>query len=367
MGIERRISRRRIVIGAGAAALGAASAITAPRMVFSQNRKPIKFTLSWVPGGDTMYTYVAKGMGFWEKHGLDVDIVHGSGSVASAQALAQGRFDFGVSTPSIAILQASKGLRVVTLAACAYEATIGLGIMNDGPIKTPKDIEGRKVASVVTSGDYPFFPLFCKNAGVDQSKVTRIQVDPKVRDRLLPQGVVDAITGYAISVIPGYVATNVKAHFILYSEYGIPNYGIALMTQPQRVAEAPQLCAAVTDGLVQGLKVMMTDPGEAMKVFLKQVPELALASQGREMLQVGTGISIYAIARDVIKTDGIGYIVPKDWEAMTDLVMKYLAKPGDPRPAAAELMTNKFIDVKPTAAEYAQIQKNAAPSRVYFE
>jgi NitT/TauT family transport system substrate-binding protein len=362
MRIASPVTRRRVIAGA----LGAA-AIACPRLVFARNTQKVKFTLSWVPGGDTMYTYVAKGMGFWDKHGLDVDIAHGSGSVASAQAIGEGRFDFGVSTPSIAILQAAKGLPVVSLAVCAYEATIGLGVLNDGPIKTPKDLEGRKVASVVSSGDYPFFPLFCKNAGVDESKVTRIQVDPKVRDRLLPEGKVDAITGYAISAMPGYVANGVKAHFILYSDYHILNYGLALMTQPKRLTAAPQLCAAVTDGLVQGLKAMMTQPDEAMKVFFKEVPEIALAAKAREMVKVGTGISIYAAGHDVIKTNGIGYIVPKDWEAMTDLVMTYLAKPGDKRPPAAELMTNRFIGIKPTAAEFAEIQKNAAPYRAYFE
>jgi hypothetical protein len=36
--------------------------------------------LPWVAEGSNLFTFVAKGMGFWEKHGLDVVIARGSGS-----------------------------------------------------------------------------------------------------------------------------------------------------------------------------------------------------------------------------------------------------------------------------------------------
>ena len=367
MTIARAVSRRRVLGAAGLAAVGAAGAFPRPRLVFAQDKKSIQFTLPWVAEGSNLFTFVAKGMGFWDKHGLDVTIARGSGSLAAAQAIGEGRFDFGMASPSIAILQTVKGLPTVALACCAYDATMGIGVLNDGPIKTPKDLEGRQLASVVTSGDYPFLPVFAEKAGFDLSKVSRIQVDNKVRDRLLPEGKVDAISGYASSAMPTYVATGVKAHFMLYSDYGIINYGTAVMTQPARVANEPQLCAAFVDGILQGLKATLLDPAEAMKVFFKQVPEMALASQAREQIRVGTGILTYVSARDVIKTGGLGYMDAKDYEVMTDMVMKYLAKPGEPRPEVSTTMTNQFVGgLKPSPAEWEQMQKNSQEFRTYL-
>jgi NitT/TauT family transport system substrate-binding protein len=366
MSIERRLTRRRLLGAAGIAASAAASGIACPRLVFAQTKKEIKFTLPWVAEGSNLYTFVAKGMGFWDKHGLDVDIARGSGSVAAAQAIGEGRFDFGMSTPSIAILQTIRGLPTVALACCAYDATMGIGVMNDGPIKSPKDLEGRTMASVATSGDYPFLPLFAEKAGFDLAKVTRMQVDNKVRDRLLPEGKVDAISGFASSAMPSYAATGVKAHFMLFSDYGIPNYGTTVMTQPARIADEPQLCAAFVDGMLQGLKATLLDPAEAMKVFFKQVPEMALLAQAREQIRVGTGILIYVAAREIIKANGMGYMEPKDFEAMTDLVMKYLAHEGDQRPAIDKMMTNSFTGgLKLSPAEWDQAQKNAQEFRPY--
>jgi NitT/TauT family transport system substrate-binding protein len=363
MGTERRLPRRRILTAAAVLGVGG---LPLPRLVYAQNKKTVKFTLAWVAEGSSLYTFAAKGMGFWDKLGLDVDIARGSGSVASTQAIGEGRFDFGMSTPTISLLQNIKGLPTVALASCAYDATMGVGVMNEGPIKTPKDLEGRTVASVVTSADYPFFPLFAEKTGFDPAKVNRIQVDNKVRNRLLPEGKVDAITGFASSVMPGYVATGVKAHFLLYSNYGIPNYGTALVTQPPRVANEPELCAAFVDGLLQGLKASLLDPDEAIKVFYKQVPEVALLPQGREQTRVGNGINAFVVVRDLIKTNGLGYMDQQDYEVMADLVMKYLANEGDPHPVIDKAMTNRFIGgVKLSAAEWAEAHKNAQEFRPY--
>ena len=91
----------------------------------------------------------------------------------------------------------------------------------------------------------------------------------------------DAISGFAVSIMPIYAATGVKAHFMLFSAVGLVNYGYVLLTQPDRVATAPELCAAFVDGMLEGLKATMLDPAEAMKLFFKQVPEMALAAQAQ--------------------------------------------------------------------------------------
>jgi ABC-type amino acid transport substrate-binding protein len=150
----------------------------------------------WHVAGDTLDNILiaaAQLDDITKKHMLDVDIACGSGSVAAAQAIGEARFDFGIASPSSAMPQVVKGLPTAALAACAYDATMGIGVLADGRFKTPKDLEGRKLASTMTSGEYPL-PVFAEKIGVNLAKVTRIQVE-KVRDRFLPEGKVDAISG----------------------------------------------------------------------------------------------------------------------------------------------------------------------------
>ena len=110
----------------------------------------------------------------------------------------------------------------------------------------------------------------------------------------------------------------------------------------------------------------MLDPGEAMKLFFKQVPEMALAGQAREQIRVGTGIMVCVAANPVIKTSGLGWIEPEAYQAQTDLVMQYLAKPGDNRPIVDALMTNRFVgSVKFSSDEFDEAQKNSQEFRAY--
>ena len=368
MSRTRPVTRRRILRAAGAAAAGAAANLPLARAVFAQSGlKPIKFSLPWVPEGSNLFTYVAKEMGFWEKHGLDVSIARGSGSVAAAEAVGTGKFDFSMCAPLAGILQVVKGLPIVSLAACAYDATMGIGVLDDGPIKTVKDLEGRQLGGTATSGEFPFLPAFAEKAGIDLSKVTIVQVDNKVRNRLLTEHKVDAISGFATTFLAEYVATGTKAHAILYSHYGIPNYGNTIITQPQRVAADPELCAAFVDGMMQGLKATMLDPKAAIGILFKAVPELKLAPQMAEQIRVGTGLMIFVSTRETTTAKGMGYIDPGEFTAQTDLVMKYLAKPEDKRPDLDALMTNKFTGtLKLTDAEFATAQKNCAEFGAYL-
>jgi ABC-type nitrate/sulfonate/bicarbonate transport system substrate-binding protein len=365
---DKRVSRRRFLKAAGGATAGlAVGTVSCPMLVYAQTKKDVKFTLPWVAEGSNLIAFVAKGTDLWAKHGLNVDIARGFGSVAAAQAIGAGQFDFGLSAAPAGIMQAAKGLPVMMLLCTGYDATMGIGVLNDSPIKTPKDLEGRQMASTTASGEYPFLPAFAEKAGFDLKKVNRAQVDNKVRDRLLAERKVDAISGFAMSAMPGYVSTGVAAHFMLFSDYGMPLYHNSLMTQQARFAAEPELCAAVADGLAHAVKAVLLDPGEAMKVFLKQVPEMALASNGKETLRVGTGIYGYAAAREPMKLNGIGYYEPKDVEFMIDLNMKYVAREGEKRPVAAEILTNKYAgSVKLTPAEWDQALKGIQEFRGYL-
>jgi NitT/TauT family transport system substrate-binding protein len=360
------IRRRQILGRIGLTAAGAASSVALPGLVFAQNLTPVKFTLPWVSEGSNLFAYVARGMGFWKKHGLDVSIARGSGSVAAAQAIGSGQFDFGMASPPAAILQTVKGLPLMALACCAYDATMGIGVLNASSIRTPKDLEGKQMGSTVTSGEFPFLPAFADKAGFDLAKVTIVQVDNKVRDRLLTEHKVDAISGFASSAMPSYVASGIAAHFMLYSAFGIPNYGNTILTQPDRALNQPELCAAFVDGLLEGLKATLLDPTEAMNVFFKEVPEMALATQAKAQIRVGTGIMTFVSLHPTLKTRGMGYIDPKDYAAMTDLVMKYVAKPGDRRPAIDSMVTDKFAGtLRFSDSEWETAQKNAVEFRAY--
>ena len=179
-----------------AAGLGAVAATGFGRPAIAQQRN-ITFTLPWVPEGPNLIAFVAKANGYWSKAGLNVDIAKGTGSVGAAQAIGNGQFQFGLSAATAGLQQAALGLPIVQISCCSYDAFMAVITMSDTGVAKPKDLEGKKFAATTKSGEFPFLPAFAANAGVDLSKVEILQVDPNVRQRLLIEKQVSAISAFA--------------------------------------------------------------------------------------------------------------------------------------------------------------------------
>lgn len=348
---------RRALLKAGGAALTLAAGGAAPR-VFAQTPTRIKFTLPWVAEGTNVFLFVAKNKGFWKKRGIEVDIARGTGSAAAAEAVGAGRFDFGYcSTPS-AILQSAKGLPLVTLACIQYDASMGITVLADSGIRSPKDLEGKTLGSTVSSQEYPFIPLFARNAGFDLGKVKRVSIDAQLRQKTLLQKQVDAISGSVNSMVPTMTAQGVKTLSMYFSQYGIQLYGSGIVCQPKTLQSDPALCEAVVQGALEGLAFALTDPEAAVRAFAAEVKEASISAAALEQVKMSLGMFALNALHPDSEKNGLGWINPAVMASMTDLAIEYLAAPGTTKPAVDGLFTNRFVGkVKLSPEQWASAKK----------
>jgi NitT/TauT family transport system substrate-binding protein len=356
------LSRRSVALGA------IASPFLSLSGAHGQAKRKVTFTLSWVADGSNAYAYVAKELGYWDELGLDVSVSRGYGSVAAAQAVGAGQFQFGLAAASAGIQQAAKGLPIVSLATCGYDGTMGVcSLASNETIKTVKDLAGHKMACTTASGEYPFLPYFAEKAGFDWKSIDVNQADPNVRTRLLVSKQVDALSGFMISVIPVLVTTNIEPRVFSYNKYGVRLYNYGLLTKPSLLKDEPKLCSDFTAGLLKAIKYTMLDPDGAVKAYMKQVPETALSPGVAEQTKIGFGMTCGTILEDFTLKHGLGYSDPTDYDNMNNLVMKYTGSPGDVRPKTADLFSNADVGkIMFTPEEWAKAQKNAESSRKYL-
>ena len=355
--IRPRVTRRRMLHGL-------AGAIAAPaflRTVNAQGVQKLKFTMSWLPEGTFAYVYVAKTQGYWRNRGYDVDVSRGFGSLASAQALASGQFDFGMSTVDATVVLATKGVDLRCLAMLDYIPTMGVAVLANSSIKSPKDLEGKTVGQTVASSDAAFFPAFCAKAGADYSKIKVVNIDAKIRNQTLVEKRVDAITGIATSIIPAVTSSGGDVRYLLYSDYGLPLYGnINLLARPQTIGASPDTCRAITDGLLDAQKFTLLNPDEAQSVFIKSVPELSMSANAVPFVRLGMDIQRFTVAgvQDT-KRGGLGWTDQTKVRAMANDVMKFETDMGSIKPDMNAIFSNKFAGkVKFSDAEWAALQKN---------
>ncbi|HVY15817.1 MAG TPA: ABC transporter substrate-binding protein [Rhodopila sp.] len=370
-------TRRTILKAAAlnAAALNAAALATAelaapfviPNLSRAAALRTVKLTLPWVAEGSNAYAFVAKANGYWSDAGLDVQISRGYGSVAAAQAVGSKQFDFGLAAASTGIQAASKGLPTVCIANAGYDATMAVAVLGDSPVRKVSDLAGKSLGGTVNSGEYPFLPAFAKSSGLDLSTVKLVTVDPNVRQRILLERKVDAICGFAVSMAPLFVANNTPIRFFPYSKAGLTFYNNALLTRPEVLKAEPDLCKAMAEGIMKAARFCLLQPDEAVKLFLKQVPEAALAANGPKQIATGLGIFRMTMIAAPAKQHGIGWSELDGYGAMTDLVMKYLGGPDDKKPDPASLFTNEFVGgVKLTPDEWTKADQQVKEYRDYF-
>ncbi len=357
-----RLSRRDL-LKAGAAS-GAALAFPLPALA---QTRTVKYTLAWLAQGTSAFHYAGREKGFFRSRGIDLQISRGYGSLAAAQAIGAGQFDIGYVFSAPLILMIAKGLPLRSIATTDYDATMGVGVLGDSSIKTPVDLAGKKIATVPTSAESPFFPAYAERAGIDASKIELVNVDAKVAERILSDKQVDAMTGIATSSLPVLLSRKIPVRWMLYSATGMKTYGGHIVTTQGVLDKDPGLCAAVVEGLLESLAFTLTNPEESAELFFKAVPEAGLNASARDFIKIGMGLQRCVTAKPEAMQNGLGWGDPKICESTTDLVMKYNATPDMPRPAVDQWFSNKFGGtVKLTPAQWAAVEASAGEFQGYL-
>jgi len=322
----------------------------------------IKLTLPWLAQGATAYAFIAREMGAFTRRGLNVEVTRGFGSVAAAQALAQGQFDYAIVGAGPMILAAARELPIVGMATVNYDMTMGIALRADSPIRTAKDLEGKRIGAVPTSAEFPFWPAFARRAGINLAGVTIQQMDNRVLERSLIDRQVDAITAIGSSTIPVMQAQNAQHRFIPYSSAGLNFYANVICTRPEVLQNRAAQAEAVTDALLEAAALQLREPDRAVDMFIRQVPEIGITQGGRENARLSQSLMQTTMLAPEAIENGLGFTDMAKWNAMTDLVMEFGASADAKRPATEAIISNRFAGkLKLTAAEWAAQRTRLAP------
>jgi NitT/TauT family transport system substrate-binding protein len=341
--------------GAGIAAAGA----TFPRPAIAQLVK-VRYTLSWLPTGQYAFIYSARQLGYFKKRGIDLEISRGYGSMAANQAVSTGQFEMGGAQTGANLLSIMKGLDLRILGTQGYDATLGIVAPENGPIRTPKDLEGRKIGVSAAGGDTPFLPAYCRLAGVDFSKVAVVQLDSKILEQAAMSGIVDAIVVTGLSSIPNFISENFPYRMMPFSEAGLQFYWVNTLTNGSFLAKNKELVDNVQMGILEGMKFMLLNPQEAMERHLKEHEELALGKNGKLYVELGLGMTRAIMMAPESIEHGLGYTDFAKIEEQGRIVKQYASAPNDRAlPKVATFCSNNALGkVTLTPAEWDQVRSS---------
>ncbi|MCX5571319.1 ABC transporter substrate-binding protein [Kaistia nematophila] len=252
------------------AAFGLATALT---IGSAQAADKLTVLLDWFYNPDHAPLVIAKEGGFFEKHGLDVEMIAPADASAPPRLVAAGQADIAITYQPDLMLQVKEGLpltRIGTLIETPLNALIAL---KDGPIKTLADLKGKKVGYSVASLQNAYIGTVLASVGLSEKDVEMVNVNFNLSTSLM-SGQVDAvIDGYRnVELIQLGLEGKPGIAFYL-EEHGVPAYDELIYVTRNELRDDPRMVrflAAVEDATI----FLTNHPEEALAMFLKSHKDL---------------------------------------------------------------------------------------------
>jgi len=223
------------------------------------------------------YATLPKGLGYFEQEGLDVDVVPGQSSAATAQLLLSGRADVGLAQPDpIVIQRVDKNLPLVSFYAVCRRATNRFVVNPDSLIQSVRDFKGKKVGvNDLGSGGVIYLRARLKEAGMSLNDVQLISVGYGTPSfEALKENEVDVEVSFT-----GGIARQRMAGFPVRvlppMQNELDQYSFNLFATESFIAENPGLIVKIGRATAKGTVFLMSNPEAAVRVFWKQYPDRA--------------------------------------------------------------------------------------------
>jgi NitT/TauT family transport system substrate-binding protein len=325
---------RRISILVVLALVALAVALGTPH---AQQPQKVVFALNWFPVGDHAAYWVALEKGYYRQRGLDVDMQNSKGSGDSIAKVDTGRADVGLADSAVVIASTARGAKVKVVGMVFDKTPLNIWSHKAAPITKPKDLEGKTVAAPPGDGQRQVFPAFARLHGIDQSKVTWVNVEPAGKVPAFAEKRVDAVADYTTG-LPFYEKAVGKGNAIMlpWGDHGFDMYSMSIIASEKTMKERAPMLKAFLEASYLGWRDVMGDPKSALEIFKKRVPEIDLA-----IIEPNLMMGLELMKTDRYAKNGIGWMEEKKMCASVDLVNTYMGVPA--KVECKVVYTNEFL------------------------
>jgi NitT/TauT family transport system substrate-binding protein len=297
----------------------------------------IVFALNWFPVGDHAAYWVALEKGYYRQRGLDVDMQNSKGSGDSIAKVDTGRADIGLADSAVVIAASARGGKVKVVGMVFDKSPLNIWSHKAAPITKPKDLEGKSVAAPPGDGQRQMFPAFARLHGIDQSKVTWVNVEPAAKVPALAEKRVDAVADYTTG-LPFYEKAMGKGNAVMlpWADHGFDMYSMSIIASEKTMKERGPVLKAFLEASYLGWRDVMSDPKSALEIFKKRVPEIDVS-----IIEPNMMMGLELMKTDRYAKNGIGWMEEKKMCDSVDLVNTYMGVPT--KVECKAVYTNEFL------------------------
>ncbi len=237
--------------------------------------RQVSFVPQWMPQAQFAGYYVALEKGFYEKNGLEANILRGGPEMPSGEWLKKGAADFATMFLSTAIVERAKGTRLVNVAQIVSRSSQVLIAKKSSGINSWQDINGRKTG--LWGAELSIMPTaLLRRYGL---QVTVIPQTSTVN--LFLRGGVDVVSAmwyneYHAILDAGVEPEDLVVFHLSDLGFNLPEDGIYCLESTFK--KDPQSCCRFVRASLEGWRYAFDHQEEALDIVMKYVNEAKIAT-----------------------------------------------------------------------------------------
>lgn len=222
--------------------------------------------LDWFVNPDHAPLIVAKQKGFFRDAGLEVEMIEPADPNNPPKLVAAGQAELAITYQPQLHLAAAEGLPLLRVATLVATPLTTLLVLEDGPIKSLKDLKGRKVGYSVGGFEDAILAAMLERHGLSNTDIELVNVNFSLSPSLI-SGQVDAVIGayrnfelnqMDIAGRPG------RAFYV--EEHGVPPYDELVLVANRDSARKPAVATFVRV-LERTVQYLVNHPDEGWESF----------------------------------------------------------------------------------------------------
>jgi len=304
--------------------------------------KNVKIMMDWIIQGTHTPYLIAQEKGYYKANGVTVDAIdRGSGATNVAVSVAGGAYQFGwVDLPTMIKFNAQNPSTPLLAVYVSFdESPMAVITRKAAGIRTPADLNGRKIAGGPGTAVHDTISILLKAAKAENVKIEWVAVQPQLFGPMLKKGEVDGTGGFTNSNIPAALElgfTLDDLFIIRYADFGADMYGLALATTKKFADENPETVRGVVKALNQGTKDAIASPSKALEALKARDP---MMKPDIEKVRLDIALGLTNTAH--VAKNGLSSVTPEKLKRTIDQITAAYQLPGNVDPAT--VYTDRFL------------------------
>jgi putative hydroxymethylpyrimidine transport system substrate-binding protein len=280
--------------------LGVAAMIAAAIPGAAGSPAALVFMLDWFPNPDHVPLYAAQQAGYFTQEGLRVTLQVPANTDDPLKLAAAGRVDVAVNYEPNVILARAQGLPVRSIGVLIGQPLTTIMLLKSSGIRSPKDLEGRRVGFAVTGFSDAMVDQVMRSAGGSAAGIRMVNVGFDLVPALLAHKV-DAVVGAYRNYERVQIELQGQAVAMFEPEkYGVPTfYELVLITSDKGLAQHREALRRFVRAVGRGIALTLNNPDQAFAAYVRANPKMKLDD---ELNRKSFRVTLPAYARSEIQS-----------------------------------------------------------------